>query len=62
MRGDASQQLEMLSPVTPDTLVPLGHPIREIRTIVEGALAELSPTSTRCTLTPAVRRSHRNTC
>ena len=44
MRGDASQQLEMLSPVTPDTLVPLGHPIREIRTIVDGALAELSPT------------------
>ena len=44
MRGDATQQLEMLSAVTPDTLVPPGHPIREIRTIVDGALAELSPT------------------
>jgi transposase len=43
MRGDSTQQLEMLSPVTPDTLVPKGHPIREIRTIVDGALAELWP-------------------
>lgn len=43
MRGDSTQQLEMLSPVTPDTLVPRGHPIREIRAIVDGALAELSP-------------------
>lgn len=43
MRGDANQQLEMLSPVTPDTLVPGGHPIREIRSIVDRALGELSP-------------------
>ena len=43
MRGDATQQLEMLSPVTPDTLVPKGHPIREIRTMVDRALGELSP-------------------
>ncbi len=43
MRGDPTQQLEMLSPVTPDTLVPQGHPIREIRLIVDRALAELSP-------------------
>jgi transposase len=43
MRGDATQQLEMLSPVTPETLVPKGHPIREIRSIVDGALSELSP-------------------
>lgn len=43
MRGDATQQLEMLSPVTPDTLVPKGHPIRDIRAIVDRALAELSP-------------------
>ena len=43
MRGDAIQQLEMLSPVTPDTLVPRGHPIREIRAIVDQALGELSP-------------------
>ena len=42
MRGDATEQLEMLSPVTPDTLVPQGHPIREIRLIVDRALAELS--------------------
>lgn len=43
MRGDAVQQLEMLSPVTPDTLVPTGHPIRAIRSIVDAALAGLSP-------------------
>ncbi len=43
MRGDSTQQLEMLSPVTPDTLVPQGHPIRDIRSIVDGALSELSP-------------------
>jgi len=43
MRGDATQQLEMLSPVTPETLVPKGHPIRDIRAIVDGALSELSP-------------------
>jgi len=42
MRGDAKQQLEMLSPVTPDTLVPSGHPIRDIRTMVDRALGELS--------------------
>ena len=43
MRGDATQQLEMLSPVTPETLVPKGHPITEIRSIVHGALSELAP-------------------
>ncbi|MBF6607077.1 MAG: IS5 family transposase [Chloroflexi bacterium] len=43
MRGDATQQLEMLSPVTPDTLVPKAHPIREIRALVDRALGELSP-------------------
>ena len=44
MRGDATQQLTMLTPVTPDTLVPTGHPIRAIRAIVDSALAQLSPT------------------
>lgn len=43
MRGDSTQQLEMLSPMTPDTFVPNGHPIRDIRTIVDRALEELSP-------------------
>lgn len=44
MRGDATQQLTMLTPVNPDTLVPAGHPIRAIRAIVDVALARLSPT------------------
>ena len=43
MRGDSTQQLEMLSPMTPDAFVPNGHPIRDIRTIVDRALEELSP-------------------
>lgn len=44
MRGDDTQQLAMLTPVTPDTLVPEDHPIRAIRVIVDRALATLSPT------------------
>ena len=46
MRGDATQQLAMLTPVTPDTLVPEDHPIRAIRVIVDRALEALSPTFT----------------
>lgn len=36
MRGDATQQAEMLVPLTPDSFVPADHPIREIKTIVDG--------------------------
>lgn len=43
MRGDSTQQLAMLTPVTPDTLVPADHPIRAIRVIVDRALHDLSP-------------------
>ena len=43
MRGDSTQQLAMLTPVTPDTLVPEDHPIRAIRVIVDQALHDLSP-------------------
>jgi transposase len=44
MRGDATEQLTMLTAVTPDTLVPVDHPIRAIRVIVDRALQTLSPT------------------
>lgn len=44
MRGDDTQQLAMLTPVTPETLVPPDHPIRAVRVIVDRALAALSPT------------------
>ena len=44
MRGSAAQQATMLTAVTPDALVPRGHPIREIKPMVEAALARLSPT------------------
>ena len=44
MRGKAARQVEMLTAVTPDALVPRGHPIRRIKPIVDKALAQLSPT------------------
>lgn len=44
MRGLAEQQVIMLTAITPDDLVPAGHPIRRIKPIVEAALAKLSPT------------------
>jgi len=47
MRGKTDGQITMLSLVTASDLVPEGHPIREIKPIVDKALAELSPTFTR---------------
>lgn len=43
MRGTAARQATMLTAVTPDALVPQGHPIRKIKPMVEAALAKLSP-------------------
>jgi transposase len=43
MRGDGEQQAEMLLALTPDQLVPAGHPIRRIKAIVEPILRRLSP-------------------
>ena len=42
MRGDTTRQV-MMTTTTPEQLVPLDHPIRKIKPIVERALAELSP-------------------
>ena len=44
MRGTAARQATMLTAVTPDILVPQGHPIRQIKPIVDAALAQMSPT------------------
>ncbi len=44
MRGKAARQVEMLTAVTPDALVPQDHPIRRIKPLVDKALAQLSPT------------------
>ena len=46
MRGKADTQVTMLSLVTANDLVPEDHPIREIKPMVDKALAELSPTFT----------------
>lgn len=43
MRGDTTRQGTMLLGITPDLLIPVKHPIRRIKVIVERALAELSP-------------------
>ena len=47
MRGNAARQVEMLTAVTTDDLIPQGHPIRRIKPKVARALAQLSPTFAR---------------
>ena len=47
MRGKSATQATMLAAVTPDALVPQGHPIRRIKPMVDSALASLSPTFSR---------------
>ena len=47
MRGEATAQATMLTAVTPDALVPQGHPIRRIKPMVDSALSALSPTFSR---------------
>lgn len=42
MRGDTTRQV-MMTATTPEQLVPMDHPIRKIKPIVDGALARLSP-------------------
>lgn len=43
MRGAKERQAAMLLGVTPEDLVPKGHPIRRVRTIADGVLERLSP-------------------
>ncbi|MFH1560510.1 MAG: IS5 family transposase [Chloroflexota bacterium] len=43
MCGTAARQAMMLTAVTPDALVPQSHPIRQIKPMVDAALAKLSP-------------------
>ena len=47
MRGRLDNQVTMLVALTPDQLVPLDHPIRRIKPIVDQALKEMSPTFNR---------------
>ena len=63
MRGKSATQATMLTAVTPDALVPQGHPIRRIKPMVDSALAGLSPTFSRmyaCTPQWVGRRYLRN--
>ena len=43
MRGDPTRQAELILGVTADSFVPREHPIRQIKPLVDAALAELSP-------------------
>jgi transposase len=43
MRGRLENQVTMLVALTPDQLVPRGHPIRLIKPIVDSALKDMSP-------------------
>jgi transposase len=42
MRGDDRQQAGMWSYISPEQRVPADHPLRPLRTMVDGAMAELS--------------------
>ena len=44
MRGTSDQQIESLVALTPEDLVPEGHPIRRIKPLADRVLQELSPT------------------
>ena len=41
IRGKAARQVEMLTAVTPEALVPQQHPVRRIKSMVHKALAQL---------------------
>ena len=43
MRGRTERQAVMFTALTPDALVPQGHPIRRIKPMVDRALAGLPP-------------------
>jgi transposase len=43
MRGEPKRQKSMLLLVDPESMVPSGHPLREIRKLTEPVLKELSP-------------------
>jgi len=47
MRGTSEQQIESLIALTPEDLVPAGHPIRRIKPLADRALQQLSPTFAR---------------
>ena len=47
MRGTSDQQIESLVALTPEDLVPHGHPIRRIKPLADRVLQELSPTFSR---------------
>ena len=47
MRGTSDQQIESLVALTPEDLVPQGHPIRRIKPLADRVLQELSPTLSR---------------
>jgi len=43
MRGSSDAQLAMLTTLSTESLIPVDHPIRRIRVVVDAVLAELDP-------------------
>ncbi|MFM8529593.1 MAG: hypothetical protein ACKOD2_07965, partial [Ilumatobacteraceae bacterium] len=43
MRGNSDPQLAMLTTLSTEDLIPVDHPIRKIRVVVDAVLAELDP-------------------
>ena len=43
MRGSTDPQLAMLTSLSTEDLIPVDHPIRKIRVVVDAVLAELGP-------------------
>src|SRR3954469_16139098 len=44
MRGKDRKQASMLCLMSPETVVPAGHPLRKVKLLADAALKQLSPT------------------
>jgi hypothetical protein len=62
MRGKAFRQISMLTSMTPEDLIPAGHPIRRIKEMVEPILDELSPTFDAMYAEGGRHKSRRSAC
>jgi hypothetical protein len=62
MRGEFVDQGGLFSYVSPETRVPLGHPLRKIRGLVRGVLKELSRSFARLYAMKGDRRCHPSSC
>ncbi len=62
MRGSTDPQLAMLTSLSTEDLIPVDHPIRKIRVVVDTVLAELAPVFDETYATGAGAVCHRRSC